>query len=87
MLHSLILCECTEKLQYKSSNNTNDKTDENIRIMIMIITESDIEDAIRQKRIMTATLTRRFGVIESLDLSISQAGVEDTNLQVSFIQS
>ena len=54
--------------------------------MIMIITESDIEDAIRQKRIMTATLTRRFGVIESLDLSISQAGVEDTNLQMSYIQ-
>ena len=55
-------------------------------MMMMIITESDIEDAIRQKRIMTATLTRRFGVIESLDLSISQAGVEDTNLQMSYIQ-
>ena len=54
--------------------------------MMMIITESDIEDAIRQKRIMTATLTRRFGVIESLDRSISQAGVEDTNLQMSYIQ-
>ena len=54
--------------------------------MMTIITESDIEDAIRQKRIMTATLTRRFGVIESLDLSISQAGVEDTNLQMSYIQ-
>ena len=86
ILHSLSLCERTEKLQYKSSNNTNDKTVENIRIMIMIITESDIEDAIRQKRIMTATLTRRFGVIESLDLSISQAGVEDTNLQMTYIQ-
>ena len=57
-----------------------------MQTMIMMITESDIEDAIRQKRIMTATLTRRFGVIESLDRSISQAGVEDTNLQVSYIQ-
>ena len=52
----------------------------------MMITESDIEDAIRQKRIMTATLTRRFGVIESLDRSISQAGVEDTNLQMLYIK-
>ena len=57
-----------------------------MKTMMTIITESDIEDAIRQKRIMTATLTRRFGVIESLDLSISQAGVEDTNLQMTYIQ-
>ena len=60
-------------------------------------TESDMEEAIRQKTIMTPTLawgrgveeggrrvgilTSRLGVMESLDLSISQAGVEETNLE------
>ena len=44
-------------------------------------TESDIDDAMRQKRIMTATLTNKFGVIESFERSISQAGVDDTNLE------
>ena len=60
-------------------------------------TESDMEEAIRQKMIMTPTLawgrevegggrrvgelTSRLGVMESLDLSISQAGVEETNLE------
>ena len=40
-----------------------------------------MDEAIRQKRIMTATLTNKLGVIESLDRSISQAGVDDTNLE------
>ena len=34
----------------------------------------------RQKRIMTATLTSKLGVIESFERSISHAGVDDTNL-------
>ena len=35
----------------------------------------------RQNEIMTATLTNKLGVIESLERSISQAGVDDTNLE------
>ena len=41
-----------------------------------------MDEAIRQKRIMTATLTNKLGVIESFERSISQAGVDDTNLKV-----
>ena len=40
-----------------------------------------MDDAMRQNRIMTATLTNKLGVIESFERSISHAGVDDTNLE------
>ena len=43
-------------------------------------TASDMEEANRQNVIITPTLASRLGVIESLDRSISHAGVEETNL-------
>jgi len=48
-------------------------------------TESDMEEALRQKTIMNPMLTSRFGVMESFDFSISQAGVWDTNLLITIL--